>query len=345
MSNRAVAAGVGLARVLAHCGGSPAAAVDHLVGAIAAAPEDPEPYAVLAELWRDRRPELAEVVRGANSLRTVLARSYVSFLDGDMDDAATAIGSVTGVRPDIAWADAPWFGDERFLGQVSAEALAEAAMRTMDRGHDLDTDSMRERFQPWFRAIDAVAAREPAPEALARMAILLRACGLTDASFALCDRADSVEPVMLTEVVRAGTWRRLGEPERTAAAFERALALDPANWSLYLDLADVRAEQGDFAAAVRLTEQGMRHEPDEPTLRAARAAYRARLTGSPADLGELVELAPGLPHDAYRDLLIDHACAGPALPAELVAAARRIQHGDRAPATGKARPAAPRTDA
>jgi tetratricopeptide (TPR) repeat protein len=197
----------------------------------------------------------------------------------------------------------------------------------MDYGRDLDTESMRERFRPWFRAIDAVAAREPLPEALAKMAILLRACGRTDASFALCDLADSVEPVMMTAVVRAGTWRKLGDAGQTVAAFERALALDPANWSLYLDLADVRAEQGDFAEAVRLTGQGMTHEPGEPILRAAGAAYRARLTGSPADLGELIELAPSLPNDSYRDLLIDHACAGPGLPAELVAAARRFRNG------------------
>ncbi|MFD9460281.1 hypothetical protein [Streptomyces sp. NPDC060027] len=42
-------------------------------------------------------------------------------------------------------------------------------------------------------------------------------------------------------------------------------------------------------------------------------------------LGELIELAPHLPDDPYRALLIDHACVGPALPAELVAAARRFQ--------------------
>ncbi|WP_432172756.1 tetratricopeptide repeat protein [Streptomyces sp. Tue6028] len=322
-----MAGGVGLARVLAHCGGSPEAAVHYLAGAIASAPENPEPYTVLAELWRDRPSELAEVVRDADSLKTVLAQSYVSFLQGDMDTAALAIGSVTGARPDIPWTKAPWFGDGRFLDVVSADAVAEAAMRTMDYGHDLDTDSMRERFRPWFEAIDIVSARRPSPDALAKMAILLRACGLTDKSLAFCDQADSVERVMLTEVVRAGTWRKLGDPERAVAAFERALALDPANWSLHLDLADVHAEQGDFASAVRLIEQGMTYEPEELSLRAAGAAYRARLTGSPADLSELIGLTPDLPNDSYRSLLIDCACAGPDLPAELVAEARRIQGG------------------
>ncbi|MFB6778331.1 tetratricopeptide repeat protein [Streptomyces sp. NPDC056352] len=326
MLNRAVAAGVGLARVMAHCGGSPTAAVHYVAGAIASAPEDPEPYAVLADLWEEQRTALAELFQGADSLRTVLAQSYISFLENDMDGAVLAIGGVTGAQPTIAWAKAPWFSDARFLGTVSANAMAEAAMRTMDYGHALDTHSMRDGFRPWFQAIDVVCAREPLPEAMAKMAIFLRACGLTDASFALCDRADSIERIMLTEVVRAGTWRKLGDPDQTAAAFQRALAVDPDNWSLYLDLADVRAEQGDFTTAVQLIDQGLEHGPTEVTLRAAGAAYRARLTGSPDGLRELIELAPHLPNDSYRGLLIDLACAGPALPTELIAEARRLQN-------------------
>ncbi len=242
-----------------------------------------------------------------------------------MDGAAMAIGAVTGAKPTIAWANAPWFSDARFLGKVTANALAEATMRTVDHGHALDTPGTREGLRPWFDAIDAVCARQPVPEAMAKMAIFLRACGLTGASFGLCDRADSIERIMLTEVVRAGTWRKLGDPGQAAAAFERALTLDPANWSLYLDLADLRAGQGDFTTAVQLIRQGLEHEPTEVTLRAAGAAYRARITGSPDDLRELIGLAPHLPNGSYRGLLIDHACSGPALPAELIAEARRFQ--------------------
>ncbi|TDB88294.1 tetratricopeptide repeat protein [Actinomadura sp. KC216] len=310
---------------MAHCGGDVRSAVRFLADAIASAPEEDEPYTVLADLHRDRRAEITEIVQDAATMDTVLARSFISFLEDDMDDAAMAIGSVTGVQPTVAWARAPWFGGERFLGAVSAGALAEAAMRTTDHGHDLDSDAMRERLRPWFHALDVVSARRPVPEALARMAIFLRACGRTGASFAFCDRADAIERIMLTEVVRAGTWRKLGDPAQTAAAFERALAPDPSNWSLCLDLADTRAELGDYAAAVRLVARGLEHEPDEITLRAAGAAYRARLHGSAADLGELVRLAPRVPDDAYRDLLIDRACDAHGLPADLVAAARRIQ--------------------
>lgn len=182
---------------------------------------------------------------------------------------------------------------------------------------------MRDTVRPWFDLIDLVCAREPLPEPMAKMAIFLRSCGLPDESFALCDRADAIEPIMFTEVVRAGTWRKLGDPDQTLQAFQRAVALDPTNWSLFLDMADLAAEQGDFDRAALLAEQGLEHEPTEAVLRAATASYRARYTGSPDDLRELIGLIPQLPEDSYRDLLIDVACAGPGLPAELILEARR----------------------
>jgi hypothetical protein len=186
--------------------GSPTAAVHFVAGAIASAPEDPESYAVLAQLWEEQRADLTELFQGDNSLRTVLAHSYVSFLENDMDGAAMAIGAVTGARPTIAWARAPWFNDPRFLGRVTASALAEAALRTMDYGHALDTAGAREELRPWFDAIDAVCAREPVPEAMAKMAIFLRACGLTDASFGLCDRAVGFHNLVVAFDLRFHGW-------------------------------------------------------------------------------------------------------------------------------------------
>ncbi|MET9364201.1 tetratricopeptide repeat protein [Streptomyces sp. NPDC006632] len=324
MSSQSVAAGVGLAGVMAHCGGSPVGAVELLAGAIASAPAAPEPYAALAGLWQDRRSELKESLEENGSLSVVPAQAYFLFLEGDMDGAVMSLGSVTGVRPDVAWAAAPWFGDVRFLGAVSAAALAEACLRTLDYGHDLDTDEMRERFTPWFHALDVVSERHPVPESLAAMARLPRACGQYELSFALCDRADAVDRVMWTAVARAATWRATGDLDQAAAAFECALLLDSANWSLHLDLADVRAEQGDFAAAARLVEQGLECAPHEVTLRAASAAYRTRLAGSSDDLRALIALAPEIANTTYRNLLIDYACAGPNLPRRLVAKARSI---------------------
>ncbi|MFK0170565.1 tetratricopeptide repeat protein [Streptomyces sp. NPDC090306] len=327
MSNESVAAEVGLAGVMAHCGGSPARAARLLARAMASAPSAPEPYAALAELWQDRRPELEESLHRDGSASAVSAQAYLLFLEGDMDNAVMALGSVTGVRPDVAWCAAPWFGDERFLGAVSAAALAEACLRTLDHGHDLDADEMRERFAPWFHALVVVSERVPVPESLAAMARLPRACGRYGLSFMLCDRADAVERVMWTAVARAATWRRMGDLDQAVAAFEDALLLDSANWSLYLDLADVRAEQGDFAAAANLVEQGLRHGPHEVTLRAAGAAYRTRLAGSSDDLRALITLAPEIADPTYRNLLIDYACAGPRLPQELVAEAHLARRG------------------
>lgn len=326
MSGTEASAELAIAQVLAHCGGSPAEAVKYIGRAITIAPHRAEPYNMLGDLWRDSQAETVAAVEAATYTGDFAALAFLRFLEGTPDDAVICIGTVVGSEPRVAWADAPWFSEPAFLASVGADAVAEAALRTMDRGHNLAAEGMRGRFQPWFRLIALMADRDPRPEALARMAILLRECGLTDEAFALCERADAVEPVMLTEVVRAGTWRVLGEQERAAMAFERALALDPANWSLYLDLADVRVEQGDFAAAVDLVDRGLRQEPHEVTLRAARAAFRTRHAGSADDLTELIALAPSLPDPGYRNWLLDQACEGPDLPAEIVTTAREAKN-------------------
>ncbi|BCB75396.1 hypothetical protein GCM10022251_77920 [Phytohabitans flavus] len=313
---------------MAHCGGAPGEAVKYLAQAIAQGPDDPEPYDLLSELRRESPEVVADTVASPSSLWQFVVDAYLNFLDGDMDQAAQRLGSVIGYRPEVAWASAPWFGDERFLGAVTAAGLADATLNITDYGPEMDNDAARERMGPWFRAIDVVCEREPAAEAMARMAILLRICGRTDASLALCDRADSVDRVMFTEVVRAGTWRRLGDQRQTAAAFRRALELDPTNWSLYLDLADLAVEDGDFAQAADLVRQGLEHEPEDVTLRAAGAAYRARAEGSIVDLDLLLELAPEVPHAGYRNGLLEHAVGGLDLPADRIAAARRFQAGD-----------------
>ncbi|WP_415937389.1 hypothetical protein [Streptomyces sp. 039-1] len=57
---------------------------------------------------------LKERLEEDGSLSAVLAQAYFPFLEGDMDNAVMALGSVTGVRPDVAWGAAHWFGDVAF---------------------------------------------------------------------------------------------------------------------------------------------------------------------------------------------------------------------------------------
>ncbi|XVV08752.1 tetratricopeptide repeat protein [Actinoplanes sp. CA-131856] len=295
-----------VAKVLAHCGGSPSAALSHLAKEIAADPRDPAPYAALDDLRGELPAEVAAALAEADTLGPVVAGAYFAYADGDMDEAVMWLGPACGHSPEVPWARAPWFGDPRFLGAVTPAALAEATMRIGDPGRDLTTALAVECLGPWFAAIETVCDRDPVPEQMARMAILLRACGRTTESLSLCDRADAVRPVMLTEVVRAGTWRGLGNRAEAAAAFHRALALEPGNWSLHLDLADLAAEQGDFAEAAAQATRGEELEPHDVTMRAAAAAYRARATGSPTDRRRFGELAPQV-REPYRSTLAGYA--------------------------------------
>jgi tetratricopeptide (TPR) repeat protein len=292
---------IALAKVLAHCGGDPEQAAHRLSRAIAAAPHDPVPYAAVAELL----PSLGELPADDPSVAPVLA--FCHFLDGHMDDAALVLGALGGVSPRCAWANAPWFADERFLSHVSAEALCEAALRLFDYG----TEPGPAAAQPWLRAAEAVASRtDLGPEDLARMAILLRTFGRPDESLTLCDRADAMDRTVLAEVVRGGTWRALGNMDETAAAFHRALDLEPDNWSLHLDLSDLHAMRGDHTAALTSAEEGLRHNPHERKLRAARAAHQARLTGTPEAFAEFERLTSEL-DPAYRAWLREQATGTP----------------------------------
>jgi hypothetical protein len=232
MSTDVAAAQLAFAQVLGHCGGDPASAAMWVGRAITIAPGRPEPYEVIEGWWRDSPADTTAAVDAGSYAGTVAAQAFVRLLEGDADAAAACMGAVVGYDPSVAWTDAAWFGEPRFLDIVSATGLAEAAVLAAGGRHNLDTDEMRDRLRPWFTTIEHVVARDPQPEAMARMAILLRVCGLIDASFALCDRADAIAPAMLTQVVRAGIWRKLGNQQETAAAFEHALALDPQNWSL-----------------------------------------------------------------------------------------------------------------
>ncbi|WP_327000898.1 hypothetical protein OHA72_38005 [Dactylosporangium sp. NBC_01737] len=121
--------------------------------AIADEPAAPEPYEVIADLRRQSPMEVADAVAAPTGLWQFVAGSYLCFLDGDMDQAARRLGSVTGYRPGTAWAAAPWFSDERFLTTVSATGLADATVNITDYGTDLDNDAVREHLLPWLRAL------------------------------------------------------------------------------------------------------------------------------------------------------------------------------------------------
>ncbi|RMI31451.1 tetratricopeptide repeat protein [Nocardia stercoris] len=270
-----------LASVLAHCGGDPEQAARQLSRAIATAPSDPTVYAAAVPLL----PGLGELSAADPSLAPILA--FRHFLDGRMDDAALILGALSGISPQIAWADAPWFSETSFLSGVSTEALREAVYRLFDHAA-VPADTAR----PWLRAVETVTSRAGlGPEDLAGMAISLRLLGRTDESLTLCDRADAMGRTVLAEVVRAGTWRLLGNHEEAAAAFGRALVLEPTNWSLHLDLSDLYAERGDHPAALAAAQAGLRHAPHEPKLLAARAAHHARLAGTAEALHEFERLA------------------------------------------------------
>ncbi|ROP29409.1 hypothetical protein EDD30_2202 [Couchioplanes caeruleus] len=83
-----------LARVMAHCGGSPAEAAAYAAGAIGDDPADSESYELLADLRRTSGREMAAAVAAPSGLWQFVAASYLCFLDGEMDRAASKAATV-----------------------------------------------------------------------------------------------------------------------------------------------------------------------------------------------------------------------------------------------------------
>jgi hypothetical protein len=297
---------IDLADLIAHCGGDPATAVEHIASVIPAMPDQPMPYASLAALRTAYPGEFATGIAGGNWTGLVAARAFVAHLDGRDDEATAMTGSLIAYDPAVDWSAAPWFGTGRHLARLTGDGLSTAVMRINGEHGDLTDPAHGGWLGRWFALIEVVSERS-GPEQLARMAILCRNAGRYADAMALCERADAVERVMFTETVRAGTYRRMGDDRGWVAALQRAADLAPGDWSPCLDLADAHAMLGDYPSAAALAARSAGYEPHEITARVAAAAYRARVTGSADDLQAVRDLLPHLPASLYKDSLIEAA--------------------------------------
>lgn len=139
------------------------------------------------------------------------------------------------------------------------------------------------------RLVDADPAR--AADHLQRMAEHALAAYRDDDAVRFAARAVALRPE------DAGAHRRLGDlyrarqdPARAVASYQRAIALDPRQFSTFFDLAEVHLARGELAAADRLLRRLLRGAPDDDlVLRAARAAIQVNL-----GLGTLEDLETAL---------------------------------------------------
>lgn len=107
---------------------------------------------------------------------------------------------------------------------------------------------------------DAVVASAPLPQASAQV---LR------------------PPAVTALLERARARRAAGQNDQAAVDLERALRIDPRDAEIWLELAGVNYEQGDYESAAQFAEKALRFAGEDASLRqrAKRMASDARLRG------------------------------------------------------------------
>ena len=98
----------------------------------------------------------------------------------------------------------------------------------------------------------------------------LSAKGGEDYNYSRSDKTSAVnETVILALVSEARTYASTGHTDRAAAAIERALKIEPANASLWHELARVRLQQQRWQQAIVLARKSNSLARNEPALQSA----------------------------------------------------------------------------
>ncbi|HET9170489.1 MAG TPA: tetratricopeptide repeat protein [Actinospica sp.] len=264
-------------------GGDPEHAAVHVAQALHHDPSFEQSYAMIDELagYAAGLEELAAwftigepmYLGGAVALAVLRAKA------GQHGMAIEIIGRVTAMRPDLPWCAAPWFGPhlaDLVTGREAAVAVSHFASGLPDPA----PAELAELLAPWLEFARAVAARpETTAQALAILSTLARRIGGVGEAIAWCTRAEMTDRRGPAEgenrvgaLMLGFAYRSAGRPHEALEAWERALALDPSNIDLYIDMAETCMQQDDHAQAVQWAERAMRQDPDHVKPRAIRLA-------------------------------------------------------------------------
>jgi tetratricopeptide (TPR) repeat protein len=298
----------------------------HLGRALAQDPAFQPAYAALAEIAAaaGSSPTARELFKGDGSSVSAGNAAAVTALladEGRAGDAVSLLGGVVAAAPDMPWGAAPWFGPG-LAGLVPGKSVGVAVARIWKVIGDPARPETRAPLAPWLALCRAAAARPGTdPDVLCTMSSLARRLGAAEEAVAWCRAAEQRQrqagKVTPQPVIMLGyAHKSAGQPADAAQAWKRALALDPGNLPLHLDLADLCFGQGDFPQARHWAEQAVKLDRSAVKARAAaRAArYRESLqpdgTGDLAPLIELADLARDHPDTPYLRTLTSSACQG-----------------------------------
>jgi tetratricopeptide (TPR) repeat protein len=170
---------------------------------------------------------------------------------------------------------------------------------------------------------------------------LARRLGAVDEAIAWCERAEAVEPSMISAVMLGYAYRKAGRPDETLAAWRRGLDRDPGNVALHVDIAEEVDRQGRIVEALDWLDRALAVDPADEKAFPSACEMRFRASGDVAHLVALTDHWRDHPDHTYSGNRLSMACDGrawldhPPRPTEAVSnAVRQLydREGDDDPA-------------
>ncbi len=279
-------------------------AAEHVAWALAARPGDAEALALADALFNAARDPLALVpLRENNPFAVVALRARAPAQTGGTTEAIELLLQVVAAKPDVSYL--PWsVAWARAAGaQVDPRSIAEAVLTLVSR-----LDEYAPVLVPTLiELIEVLRVHHPQSPALAATLVrLLRQSGDPKA-LAVARDAYAQTPTPELAVIVATTLRAQGDDDEAIAMFKEALRLDPKLVPAWLDIGDIFLESDRFEDAAAAYERALALDPGSIWAKASLSCAKLETTGDRAYLHELQDLAESHPDEPRPRSLLDAA--------------------------------------
>ncbi len=263
--------------------GDPAHAVSHLAWVLCRDPQDRRVLLLLERAIRAAREPLALApisTTGPTPYPIIAVRALLLRRQGQLGEALHLMAQIYQVVPDapfLAWV-AEWLADEEGSDAVEpgAMALLIGSLSTqLSQGLGQDAAGALAALTPALLRYQAAHPQSGAVGAL--LSTLVRKQGRLDEAMALAWSAYAAEPGYMTAAILGGAHRALGATAEAVAAYRAALAYEPDDLPIRLDLGDILCEDGQLAEGLAAYGEVLAREPQHPWALPSTLYYRAVL--------------------------------------------------------------------
>jgi tetratricopeptide (TPR) repeat protein len=285
-------------------------AAEHLAGAIVHAPTLPEVHEVLAQLAAraEGGVELFPLDHHA-FIGSVVARAHLLAAAGHPADGLELLAAATSHAPTIDWAGVPWVSAPDLPRRVAPDRVARILMQVCAAVPDPVPDDERAPLLPYLAlARHSVEAHPRHGLLLGAASALARRVGEVTLALTWAARGVREQPSKLSEVWLGYAYRSAGRTAEALAALRRAVDHDPADLSVYADIAGTLADHGRLDEALEWIDQALARDATFDCAVHTGHRLRYRRDGALAHLVALTDFQRDHPDDSHEHNDLAECC-------------------------------------